>query len=323
MKKLSGGTRKILMPWMMLCALSVGTKITQAHEQHVSIDTSLIIGRWDITMHTPNREVPSWLEIQRSGLHTLVGHFVGAGGSARPISKVTFSEGKISFSIPPQWEVGNDLSFEATLQGDSLVGTIVLPNGKSYDCSAVRAPSLKRETQPSWGKPIHLFNGKDLTGWHASGEKNQWKAEGGILKSEKSGSNIITDGTFSDFKLHIEFRYPKGSNSGVYLRGRYEVQIEDESGSEPYRNVFSGVYGFLAPTEITAKKPGEWNTYDITLVGRFVTIAANGKTVICNQEIPGITGGALNSREGEPGPIYLQGDHGPIEYRNIVITPAK
>jgi 3-keto-disaccharide hydrolase len=274
-------------------------------------------------MHMPERDVPSWLEVQRSGLRMLVGHFVGAGGSARPISKVNFSDGKISFSIPPQWEVGSDLSFEATLQGDSLVGTIVLPNGKSYNCSAVRAPSLKRETQPSWGKPIHLFNGKDLTGWHATGEKNQWKAEGGILKSEKSGSNIVTDATFNDFKLHVEFRYPKGSNSGVYLRGRYEVQIEDDNGSEPYRNVFSGIYGFISPAEITAKPPGEWNMYDITLVGRFVTVVANGKTVICSQEIPGITGGALNSREGEPGPIYLQGDHGPIEYRNIILTPTK
>jgi 3-keto-disaccharide hydrolase len=323
MKKLSACITKIFAPSMMLCALLVATKITQANDRHISFDTASIIGRWDITMHMADKEVPSWLEVQRSGLHTLVGHFVGGGGGARPISKVNFFDGKISFSIPPQWEVGNDLSFEATLQGDSLVGTIVLPNGKSYNCSATRAPSLRRESQPSWGKPIHLFNGKDLTGWHPTGQTNQWKAEGGILKSEKSGSNIVTDATFNDFKLHIEFRYPKGSNSGVYLRGRYEVQIEDDNGSEPYRNVFSGIYGFIAPAEITTKGPGEWNMYDITLVGRFVTIVANGKTVICSQEIPGITGGALNSKEGEPGPIYLQGDHGPIEYRNIILTPAK
>lgn len=323
MKKLSACVTKIFAPAMLLCASVLTCVTTEANDQRVSLDTSSIIGRWDITMHMADKEVPSWLEVQRSGLRTLVGHFVGAGGSARPISKVNFSDGRISFSIPPQWEVGNDLSFEATLQGDTLVGTIVLPNGKTYNCSATRAPSLKRETQPSWAKPIHLFNGKDLTGWHATSEKNQWKADAGILKSEKSGSNIVTDATFNDFKLHIEFRYPKGSNSGIYLRGRYEVQIEDESGSEPYRNVFSGIYGFLSPTKITAKKPGEWNTYDITLIGRFVTVVANGITVICNQEIPGITGGALNSREGEPGPIYLQGDHGPIEYRNIVLTPAK
>src|SRR5215471_16383000 len=160
MKKLFGGMRKFLALSPMLCALLISAVITHANDQRITVDTSSIIGRWDITIHMPNREAPSWLEVQRSGLRTLVGHFVGDGGSSRPISKVNFSQDKISFSIPPQWEVGNDLSFEATLQADSLVGTITLPNGKSYNCSAVRAPSLKRETQPAWGKPIHLFNGK-------------------------------------------------------------------------------------------------------------------------------------------------------------------
>jgi hypothetical protein len=318
MKKLFA--KKIYQFNFLLCCLLITSVVVKAN----NFDSSSIIGRWDITIHMADKEVPSWMEVQRSGLHMLIGQFVAVGGSARPISRVNFIGDKISFSIPPQWEAGNgDLSFEATVQGSDLHGTIVFPDGKSYPCSGVRAPSLKREGQPTWGEPVHLFDGTDLKGWHATGQNNQWKADGGNLKSEKSGSNIVTDATFNDFKLHIEFRYPKGSNSGVYLRGRYEVQIEDDNGSEPFRNVFSGVYGFISPTEMTAKNPGEWNTYDITLVGRLVTVVANGKTVICNQEIPGITGGALNSKEGEPGPLYLQGDHGPIEYRNIVLTPAK
>ncbi|MEO8711975.1 MAG: DUF1080 domain-containing protein [Parafilimonas sp.] len=172
-------------------------------------------------------------------------------------------------------------------------------------------------------KPVTLFNGKDLTGWHATGE-NQWMVKDGILQNPHKGSNLMTDESFNDFKLHIEFRYTEGSNSGVYLRGRYEVQIETNSADEPLKNVYSAVYGFLAPTEIAAKKPGEWQGYDITLIGRMVTVVANGKTVICNREIPGITGGAINSKEGEPGPLVIQGDEGGhIEYRNIVITQAK
>jgi hypothetical protein len=161
-----------------------------------------------------------------------------------------------------------------------------------------------------------------MEGWHAMGA-NQWLVEAGVLRSPKSGSNLVTDRSFTDFKLHIEFRYPKGSNSGVYLRGRYEVQIEDSKGLEPLIDRFSSVYGFLPPNEMAAKSAGEWQSYDITLVGRTVTVVANGKTVICSQEIPGITGGAINSKEGEPGPILIQGDHGPVEFRNIVITPAK
>ena len=297
--------------------------ISVARAREYPVD-STIEGRWDIVVHQPDREVPSWLEITRSGVRTLVGRFVGGGGSARPISKIEYNAGKLHFSIPPQWERSdNDLTVDGMFQGDSLTGTLTNPDGKSWSWSGHRAPSLHRGMAPVWGKPIALFNGTDLKGWHASGATNQWQAVAGVLKSPKSGSNIITDGKYSDFKLHIEFRYPKESNSGVYLRGRYEVQIEDNDGTEPYNNQISAVYGFLSPSDQMVKKAGEWQSYDITLVGRLVTIVFNGKTVICNQEIPGITGGALDSREGEPGPIYLQGDHGPIEYRNIVLTPGK
>lgn len=287
-------------------------------------DTTALLGRWDITVHAPGRDFPSWLEVYRSGSRFMVGRFVGGGGSARPISRVNLEGGKMSFSIPPQWEdEDHDLRVEAGFQGDSLVGTMVTPGGQTYNWVGVRAPAMKRQGEPVWGKPITLFNGKDLSGWHAMGA-NQWVAEDGILRSPRPGSNIVTDQSFTDFKLHIEFRYPKGSNSGVYLRGRYEVQIEDEEGGvEPPNDVISAVYGFLPPLEQVSKGPGVWQTYDITLVGRVVTIVFNGKTVICRSEIPGITGGALNSHEGEPGPIYLQGDHRAIEYRNIVLTPAK
>jgi hypothetical protein len=287
-------------------------------------DTSSILGRWDITMNISGREFPSWLEIHKSGVKMLVGEFVGAGGSARPISRVNLENGKLSFSIPQQWESQDkNLEFVANLQGDSLAGTIVLPDGRNCTFSAVKAPSLIRTAKPVWDKPVKLFNGKDLNGWHASGKTNQWIVENGILKSPKAGSNIISNEAFQDFKIHVEFRYPVHGNSGVYLRGRYEVQITDWYADTPPKDVLGSVYGFIKPNEPITTKPNEWNTYDITLVGRNVTIMVNGKTVVTNQEIPGITGGALNSREGDPGPIMLQGDHEPIEYRNIIITRAK
>lgn len=282
-----------------------------------------IEGRWDITVTVDGKEFPSWLEVKHSGSRTLVGHFVGITGSARPISKIDFAEGKMSFSIPPQWEEeNNDLSVEGMFNDDKLTGTMTIPDGKKHNWVGVRAPLLKREKAPVWGTPIKLFNGKDLKGWKALGD-NQWVAQAGILKSPKSGANLVSEKTFTDFKLHIEFRYPKGSNSGVYLRGRYEVQVMDSKGMEPESGLFGGVYGFLTPSEMAAKNPGEWQSYDITLTGRMITVVANGKTIICNQAIPGITGGALDSNEGQPGPLLIQGDHGPVEYRNIIITPAK
>jgi hypothetical protein len=280
-------------------------------------------GRWDMTIATGGNGAPSWLEVRHSGVRTLVGQFVGSGGSARPISRIYFQDNELRFSLPPQWEQDTaDITFEGRVQGDSLTGTMVAADGKQYNWTAVRAPALRRNSEPTWGKPISLFNGRDLKGWHAMGE-NQWVAENGILRSPRTGSNLVTDNSFTDFKLHIEFRYSKGSNSGVYLRGRYEVQIADSKGKEPLSGELGGVYGFLPPSEQVAKEAGAWQSYDITLIGRMITVVANGKMIICNQEIPGITGGALDSREGEPGPLYLQGDHGPVEFRNIVLTPAR
>jgi hypothetical protein len=308
--------------WLLVAVLNYKGLFAQDHAP-APADPELV-GRWDLTVDMGDRIVPSWLEVEKSGLKTLTGHFVAEGGSARPISIVNFNEGKVSFSIPPQWEPTDKyMVFDGTLQGGKLSGTIQSSLGKTYTFTGERAPLLKRSKPVVWGQPIPLFNGKDLTGWHASGKTNQWVVENGVLKSPRSGSNIISDQKFEDFKLHIEFRFPEHSNSGVYLRGRYEVQVEDSYGREPSSHLLGGVYGFLTPNEMAAKKAGEWQTYDITLVGRTVTVEVNGKKVINEQIIPGITGGALDSREGEPGPIMMQGDHGPIEYRNIMITPGR
>lgn len=284
-----------------------------------------IEGRWDLVVEKDGRQLPSWLEVRHSGNHTLVGRFCYAFGSARPVSEVKFKDGNFSFAIPPQWEPGDkNMEFNGTVTGETLKGTMVYTDGKTYNWTGTKAPSLKREKEPQWDKPVKLFNGKDLTGWHAQqADKNQWVVENGILKSPKSGSNLISDKAFNDFKLHAEFKFPKGSNSGIYLRGRYEVQIEDDKGMEPEDGLAGGVYGLLRPNEMAINAADEWQTYDITLVGRLVTVVVNGKTVIANQIIPGVTGGALDSKEGEPGPLLIQGDHGPVEFRNITITLAK
>ncbi len=325
MKALSVPLIKRFSNLLVCCAvfiLSSGIHLAKA-ENTKEEDTSAIEGHWDMVIEKDGKQLPSWLEIEHSGNHTLVGRFVYAFGSARPISVVNFSNGKFDFSIPVQWEPGTtNMDFKGELNGEQLKGTMLYTDGKTYTWTAVRAPLLKRTAEPVWGKPIKLFNGVDLKGWTAMGE-NQWKVENGILRSAKSGANLVSEQTFTDFKLHVEFRYEKGSNSGVYLRGRYEVQIADDKGKQPWKGYLGAIYGFLTPSEMVAKEPGEWQTYDITLVGRMVTIVANGKTIISNQEIPGITGGALDSKEGEPGPLLFQGDHGPIDYRNIVITPAK
>lgn len=293
--------------------------------QTIPEESKDLLGRWDLTVDKDGHQAPSWIEIKLSGFNTLVGAWVGDSGSNRPISHIKLQDGKFSFAIPPQWEGGEgDFVIEGQLEGTTLSGTITSNKGETHTFTGDRAPYLNRTGTPEWGTPVELFNGEDLSGWKASNENNKWKIEDGILVNESAGANLITEETFEDFKLHAEFQYPEGSNSGIYLRGRYEVQIEDAPRDRHPGNLYFGaVYGFLTPNEMTNKGPGEWQDIEITLVGRLVTITINGKTVISKQEIPGITGGALDSNEGEPGPIYLQGDHGPISFRKITITPAK
>ena len=284
-----------------------------------------ILGRWDLQVQGRDGPSPSWLEVWRSGNRTLVGRFVGVVGSARPVARVVFADGVLRFAIPPQWERDSaELRVEGRLEGDRLVGTMVTPGGQQMAWTGTRAPALRRTAPPAWGAPIALFNGADLAGWAPRGGQSRWRVENGVLSNGGGGGNLVTTRSFDDFKLHVEFRYPAGSNSGVYLRGRYEVQIEDSPRDrEPLPIDLGAVYGFLAPNEAAGRPAGEWQTYDITLVGRRLTVVLNGRTIICDQVIPGITGGALDSDEGAPGPIYLQGDHGPVEFRKIVLTPAR
>ncbi len=179
---------------------------------------SPIEGRWDLTMNKDGKMVPSWLEVHHSGLKTLVGYFVADGGSARPISEVRFKDGKVQFSIPPQWDMGDRPTvMEAVLENDKLQGNIHASDGKTYAFTGVRAPRLIRDAEPAWGAPINLFNGSNTDGWNITG-KNPWSVVNGVLVNDKPGSNLVSTRRFNDFKLHVEFRYPKGSNSAMKCR---------------------------------------------------------------------------------------------------------
>jgi hypothetical protein len=317
------GKAMLLRTGVVVILIVLGSGVVRAQQQPTEADRWMIAGRWDITVHSPGEEYPSWFSIERSGRQTLVGHFVGRYGSARPVSRVAFDGGTVRFSIPPQWEEQSaDLQFEGHLQNDTLAGWTTDPQGNRVSWSGRRAPLLRRSGEPSWGDPIPLIPATGLDGWHCLG-KNTWRVSDGILANTEKGGNLVTDTMFDDFKLHIEFRYPARGNSGVYLRGRYEVQIEDTRGQQPANDHLGAIYGFLSPSEDAAKEPGDWQSFDITLIGRMVTLMLNGRTVICNQEIPGITGGARDSHEAAPGPLLLQGDHGPVDFRNIVLIPAK
>jgi 3-keto-disaccharide hydrolase len=308
----------------ILLAAAVHSQNDKSATNRSSESANAYLGRWDLTLKALDREYPSWLELREEN-GQLKAQMVGRWGNARPLPSAELSNGHLKFVSPKEEEDSKtDMVFEGTLTGKILSGTANAPDG-TWQWTGRRAPALKRTGPPNWASPIPLFNGKDLTGWHQDkpGASPAWKVENGTLITPGNGPELINDSKFEDFKLHVEFNCGPESNSGIYLRGRYEVQIETDSFAEPPSHHTGGVYGFLAPTPELPRKPAEWQTYDITLIGRMVTVVQNGKTVIDNKEIAGITGGALDSHEELPGPIYLQGtEKGHVMFRSIVITPA-
>lgn len=239
------------------------------------------------------------------------------------MTEVRFVDDELFFRLPPQYEKREGaLIFKGKLADGKITGETNDDKGNWVPFNAVPAPSLDYR-KVEWGESVHLLK-DNLSNWKQrfSNEASGWKIENGVLSNTPPSVDIVTKEKFSDFKLHAEWLVPEKGNSGIYLRGRYEVQILDDHDGEPSDRSTGSVYGYLKPSKKATKPVGDWNTYDITLVGRWVTIVLIGEMIIDKQEIPGLTGGALDSNEGEPGPIMLQGDHRAVEYRNLILTPA-
>jgi len=287
----------------------------------------VFLGRWDLTVTAGETRHASWLEVTRDA-DALKGRFVGRSGSVRP-AEVTLAGDEIRFAPRPAGRPKPDLppeAYRARLAGGKLEGSGANNRGEAVTfvgVKLVRPPAPQRP--PRWGAPITLFNGRDLDGWDFRSPRGRecWSVASGEIVNQTPCPDLLTRQKFRDFQLHIEYNLDPGSNSGVYLRGRYEVQIDDAGPRELEPYGVGAIYGFLAPAVKAAKPAGEWQAFDITFVGYHVTVALNGKTLIDNKEIDGITGAALDAEESEPGPILLQGDHGRVRFRNIVIRPAR
>lgn len=283
-------------------------------------------GRWDLTIKTPHDSYPSWMEFTDTNGSPEV-KVVGRVASVHKATDVNVKGSHLSFTTSEHFGKPIKVIWDITSAGGKLTGRQKREDGVQGQITGVGAPALVRKVA-AWKDPEPLFNGTDLKGWvplitePGKSAANNWKAVQRELVNTAPGANIRTERKFDDFKLHVEYNCPAKGNSGVYLRGRYEVQVEyGPVESNDSLHGMGSIYGFLAPATAVPKRPGQWETFDITLVGRTVTVVRDGVTTIDNQEIPGITGGALDSHEGQPGPIYLQGDHtGGMKYRNVTIS---
>lgn len=282
-------------------------------------------GSWNVDEMADGRTYSSWLEVKADGS----GWFLHRGGHPMPARIEVNGTNIVIQMLPEEADPAPDRkmpSLQGTLRDGQIAGTGLTWRDKSFEWSATRSPDRLEgsDRQVEWGESIDLLAGEGLSNWKTVEERESfWKIDNGLLVNEKSGANLRTIREFRDFKLHVEFMIPKGSNSGIYLRGRYETQVADDFGKEPYSRGVGGIYGRLTPAINATKPAGEWNVVDAQIIGYRVWVTVNGQKTIEGELIPGITGGALNTKEGEPGPIMLQGDHGTVSYRNVVITPAK
>ena len=305
------------------------------------------VGAWELTIPGGGA---GWLGVEDIN-GRLRASLLWGGGSVVPLESAKVENGELvlrrKLSAQRKDKSGQKvdlISFEtitAVVEGDILKLTSVKPREKTpgkdrAEFKGRRQPPLPPVpdlSQVKFGEPVRLFNGKDLTGWRLTDPKavSGWTVRDGVLVNEvsqekdkphKNYGNLRTDKEFEDFNLALEARVPKDGNSGVYLRGIYEIQVQDSCGKALDSHNMGAVYSRIKPTLAAEKPAGEWQTLDLTLVDRHVTVVLNGKKIIDNQPLLGCTGGALWSDVTRPGPIYLQGDHTGIEYRNIVLKPV-
>jgi hypothetical protein len=300
------------------------------------------IGRWALTISGGGA---GWLGVAETN-GKLQGSILWGGGSVVPVDEISvsgdtltikrFSEVKEKTPAGVEKKEKVTETIVAKLNGDKIALQTgkTKSGGKPYDearFSGKRIPPLPERpdlAKVKYGEPVNLFNGKDLTGWRLvdPNSDNGWSVADGVLMNRvekgKHFGNLRTDRQFEDFNLKLEVRTQENSNSGVYLRGIYEVQIAETYGRPVDSHNMGALYSRITPSVAAEKPIGEWQTLDITLVKRHLTVVLNGKTIIDNQPVLGCTGGALWSDEFKPGPIYLQGDHNNIDYRNIVLRPV-
>lgn len=325
--------------WVLVGAAVIGTPALAAENPFV--------GNWALTI--PGGQA-GWLGIaEKDG--KLEGSILWGGGSVVPVNSVSVDGDVLKVTRIHKTErkdkSGKVIStrtkteiLSGKVSGDTLhlSQVWVLGEGKESDPNDFEGKRIPPLPAPpdlanvTYGDPIALIRGNSLDGWTLTNpkQKNGWRVEDAVLindvpqgKLHIGYGNLRTEAEFEDFNLTLEVNVEKGGNSGVYLRGIYEVQVEDSYGKPPTMHTMGAIYSRIAPNTSAEKPAGEWQTMDITLLDRHVTVKLNGMVIIDNAPLMGCTGGALWSDEFRPGPIYLQGDHTSVKYRNIVLTPIK
>ena len=325
----------------VVCSLATAGLLCGASSLLAADDAKAFVGRWALVLPGGGA---GWLGVEQQG-DALKGSLLWGGGSVVPVNETKVENGALvvirkSNAKKDGKEVKNVETMTAKLDGDKLLFSSRTVNSDGKEIGKAEFAGKKIADLPpkpdlskvKFGAPIPLLNGKDMAGWKPMNEKapSYWSVADGMLsnrvkgpdgKNRHGGTNLRTAAEFEDFNLKTEVRLTQGGNSGIYLRGIYEVQMAETYGKPLDSHNMGALYSRITPSVAAEKPAGEWQAIDITLVDRHLTVILNGKTIIDNQPVLGCTGGALTSDEFKPGPLYLQGDHTNVDYRNMVLTP--
>jgi hypothetical protein len=287
------------------------------------------LGRWNLTGTGEDSNRIYWLEVtEQNG--QLAGKFLNRGGSPVALPKIAVEEGKTGKELVWQLAPGSDKQpgaiFRATLENGKLVGT-TKAGERTVNFTGVRPPTWPKSdanAKHTYGKPVELI---DTKAWDTTFDTQpsnypiKWSVQDGALTNDPPTRNLVSKQKFKDFRLQAEYKLTEKSNSGIYLRGRYELQVLDDYGKPAEEHGHMAIYAWKAPLVNASKPAGEWQAADIVIVGNRVSATLNGQKVHDNSEIQAITGGALDADETAPGPIMIQGDHTKVWLRKLTVTP--
>lgn len=281
------------------------------------------LGKWDITGVGQYSNYIYWLEVKMED-DKLTGYFLNRGGSVLKLPEIKIENGELVFSPASRPNAAKPVH-RAKVQEGRLLGMLT-QGEQEIPWLGVRPPQwgdYNANAKHKFGTPVMLFDGKTMENWEGQVKNKElgWTIIDGVMTNEPHANNLVSKHRFENFKIHCEYKLEEKSNSGIYLRGRYELQVFDDAGKEPESHGHMALYSRVAPSVNASLPPGQWQTMEAIIVGNRLSVWLNGKKVQDNIVIEGITGGALDSNEGEPGPIMLQGDHEKIWYRKVVVTP--
>jgi len=289
----------------------------------ISADQKAFLGRWNLSGAPPNSDRVYWLEVKDEN-GELAAMFLNRGGSPVRIDDVRLEGDEIVLQMQGR---GNNPAPLIRLKaaGAKLTGTIAAGT-TTVNVTGVRPPRWEHANangDHTYGTPVVLFDGKSLDAFGVQNKSQPmgWSIEDGVMTNVEHANNLVSKDKFKDFKIHAEYKVGPGSNSGIYLRGRYELQVLDDYGKPAEEHGHMTIYAWKAPRINASKPPGEWQTMEAVVVGNRVTVTLNGQRVHDNAVLQAITGGALDANETEPGPIMIQGDHERVWFRSVTVTP--